>query len=541
MTARIPLFRSLRVKLVSLAIVVEALMLFLLVWNCMRLMEGYLTRQMEHRVEELQPLLNAGLAGPLLQEDLATLRDITQQFVAGEVRYLTLYGGTNQKLLSVGEGAQSGTPVAGDPWARHNEIVDGGYYLRMPILLGGQRVGRLEMALSTDYIAQALWTLRQQSLGIAFTEVLLSVMVLGMLGYMLTRHLRDLTQAARRIAEGDFSSHVEVSARDEVGEAATAFNLMSNHIEASQSSLRASESRVRQLNEELEQRVKRRTEELSEANLRLEQSIEQLQLAQRQLVENEKMAALGGLVAGVAHEINTPLGIGVTAASHLRMTVEKFAQTWRADGAVGENGNKILHNMEESARIILSNLERASGLIRSFKQVAVDQSSDQIRRFGLKDYLQEVLQSLHPKFKGTAHTVALECPADLTITSHPGALSQILTNLVLNSLIHGFDGVARGEVRIVAARDGDHIDMHYQDNGKGMSASSVTHVFEPFFTTRRGQGGSGLGMHIVYNLVTQTLRGQIDCHSAPGAGVDFRIRFPVNRESFVAVRAAVVP
>ncbi|NOY70668.1 MAG: AAA family ATPase [Deltaproteobacteria bacterium] len=283
---------------------------------------------------------------------------------------------------------------------------------------------------------------------------------------------------------------------------------------------KVSEEKIRRLNEELENRVKERTAEL-------ERSLKNLIDAQKKLVEAEKMASLGGLVAGIAHEVNTPVGVSVTAASFLQEKTVEMANIDPKDPGFPGFFEKYMKAAVDSSSLILANLKRAADLVRSFKQVAVDQTAGQQRRFDLKGYLDEVLLSMHPKFKHTRHAVTVDCPEGIEINSYPGAIAQIITNLVMNSLIHGFDGVDKGEIHICAENVSDNIRLIYRDNGRGMEADVAGRVFEPFFTTRRSGGGTGLGMHIVFNQVTQTLGGSIECKSVPGQGVEFTILIPV--------------
>ena len=289
------------------------------------------------------------------------------------------------------------------------------------------------------------------------------------------------------------------------------------------------EASLRELNEELEQRVEARTIELQEANLALQESLEILRKAQEQLVQSEKMAALGGLVAGVAHEINTPVGVGVTAASYLHRRTLDLKQLY-------ENGNMkrseltgYLKTAIESTEMILGNLQRAADQVKGFKQVAVDQTSDEKRYFKLKPYLEGVLFSLHPKLKRTKHTITINCPENLEFESYPGAFSQILTNLVINSLIHGFEHQERGQIILdVSSDESEILQLHYRDNGCGMTEKVRTKIFEPFFTTKRTHGGTGLGLHIVFNVITQRLNGNIICKSSPNQGTSFLITIPLQ-------------
>jgi signal transduction histidine kinase len=263
----------------------------------------------------------------------------------------------------------------------------------------------------------------------------------------------------------------------------------------------------------LEQKVTERTREL-------EQSREQL-------VESEKMAALGGLVAGVAHEINTPVGNGVTAASSLNTSTKKIAESYRSGELTSEEYEEYLETALEGTEIILRNLTYAAELIKSFKMVAIDQSSEAKRDFNLGEYIKEVLLSLQPQLKNTKVKIGVECHKDIFLSSYPGAFSQIITNLVLNSLMHAYDKGSEGNIRIQCSMDANFMTFHYTDDGKGIGPESINKIFDPFFTTNRQAGGTGLGMHILYNLVTQKLKGTINCQSSLGKGVCFKIRVPV--------------
>ncbi len=279
------------------------------------------------------------------------------------------------------------------------------------------------------------------------------------------------------------------------------------------------EQEIRKWTEELEKRVAERTAQL-------EQSLINLKNAQEQLVQSEKMAALGGLVAGVAHEINTPVGVSVTAISFMDEKNEALLKKFEAGSLTVAEMEKYLKEISEATKMVYKNLMRAAELIQSFKQVAVDQSSETKRKFNFKQYIDEVLLSLRPKLKKTSHDVTVQCPPDLEVVSFPGAFSQIISNLVMNSLIHGFKHIEKGKIHIDVIPQGDKICLRYLDNGRGMDEKTLKQIYDPFFTTERAHGGTGLGMHIVYNLVTKTLEGRIRCRSAPDQGLVVEITFP---------------
>ncbi|MBF0138965.1 MAG: HAMP domain-containing histidine kinase [Magnetococcales bacterium] len=275
-----------------------------------------------------------------------------------------------------------------------------------------------------------------------------------------------------------------------------------------------------------------RQDELQASNEALQRTLTMVKETQAQLVESEKMASLGNLVAGIAHEINTPVGSGVTAASYLRQESQRCAAQFASGTLRKSDLDHYFQDVVDSTQMILQNLNRAAELVRSFKQVAVDRSHEQQRLFNLHECIQQTLVSLRPHLKKTHHTVTVRCPEVLEVNSFPGAFSQILSNFIINSLMHGFRDIADGEIIVQAEIQEEDILFRYSDNGHGMEEQDRQRIFEPFFTTARGRGGSGLGMHIVYNLVTQTLQGTIQCTSSPGRGTLHEIRFPSGLELY---------
>ena len=316
-------------------------------------------------------------------------------------------------------------------------------------------------------------------------------------------------------------SYGKVTARDAEGRA-----LWMSGVSRDISELMEQEEALQRANVELEHRVEGRTLDLRQANDHLRRTLDDLRQAQKQLVESEKMAALGVLVAGVAHEINTPLGIGVTASSHLQGETRRLRELLESGAMKRSDLDSYLGVATESSELILRNLRRADHLVKSFKQVAVDQSTEERRRVDLAAYLDEILTSLQPRLRKTRHRVEIDCASSIQIDTFPGALYQVITNLVMNSLAHGFEDREAGLIRIAVRVDGGDVCIAYSDDGRGMNDEVRRRIFEPFFTTKRGQGGSGLGMHILFNLVTRLLAGTVKCDSAPGQGVRFEIRFP---------------
>lgn len=286
------------------------------------------------------------------------------------------------------------------------------------------------------------------------------------------------------------------------------------------------EIEMRKLNEQLEARVHERTRELKNANVKLQDTIKHLQHAQEQLVQSEKMASLGRLVSGVAHEINTPVGVGVTTASYLEEEALKFKQTYENERMRRVDLEHFINLVSESSELLHSNLVRASELTRSFKEVAVDQTIDDKRSFDLCAYIEEILISLNPKLRNTRHHINLYCDKKIEINSYPSAFSQIITNFFMNSLIHGFDKFYPGLIEVHIIEEEGWLKIVYEDNGKGILKSHLSKIYEPFFTTNRSGGNSGLGLHIVYNLVTQKLKGKIHCETRINDFTRFIVEIP---------------
>ncbi|HQD56859.1 MAG TPA: sensor histidine kinase [Candidatus Competibacteraceae bacterium] len=252
----------------------------------------------------------------------------------------------------------------------------------------------------------------------------------------------------------------------------------------------------------------------------LNTKVQELEDTRHELVQNEKMASLGRMVAGFAHEINTPIGIAVGAASHMSMAVKEIGTQLQAEEVREEDLTANLDAIHTAADLTLSNLQRAARLVQSFKRTSADQASEQARCFTVAEMVDDVLNSLGNIFKHTAIRFAVDCPPDLVIYGKPGVYAQILTNLLLNSHIHAFaEGSEPGIIRIwVRQLLEKWLWLIFEDDGRGMDETTRQRVFEPFFSTRRQHGGTGLGLYICHNLVTNELKGTIDCQSHLGQG-----------------------
>jgi signal transduction histidine kinase len=343
------------------------------------------------------------------------------------------------------------------------------------------------------------------SVAVIFLGIIITAGVLIALSIRLP--LRQIMTAMHAITSGDFNRKVQgIGASDEVGEMARAVEVFRENAIA-----------------------KRKTEdELRAAKEKAENALHELNNAQQNLIDAERLAALGGLVAGVAHEVNNPIGISLTVASSFARRTEAFEDELRSGNGLRRSQlDEFVRTSRDAAQQLVGNLHRAGELIQSFKQVAVDRSHAERRTFNLSEATDQIIASLRPALKKASIALSVEAPENLVIDGYPGAYGQILTNLFLNAATHAFPEGRSGNITITAKpRGSDDVEIIFADDGAGMTADVQRQAFDPFFTTRRNEGGTGLGLHIVYNLVTQQLGGRMMLDSKPGQGTTFRIIMP---------------
>jgi len=373
--------------------------------------------------------------------------------------------------------------------------------------------------------AEAFADLYQLQLKILYTTLALicvAFIIALLVGHTITQPIEKLRRITQKIMDGNYAVSVPIKGDREIMALAETFNEMAKR-------LQAAFDEVYQHRDHLEEQVAIRTEELVKAKEHAENAFGLLQQTQENLIQAEKMAALGGLVAGIAHEINTPVGITLSSATFLQAETQKVFGLYQ-EGELDNDGlNHYFETAQQSAQLMSINCQRAAALIQSFKQVAVDQTSDEQREFDLNAYLAEVILSLRPAIKKLNVAVHLNCPENLIIQGYPGAISQIVTNFVMNSLAHAYDAqqTQQGIIMItVHKRTNGEIELIYNDDGKGISKEIQSKVFDPFFTTKRSNGGSGLGLHLVYNLIHQTLKGTLQMSSTENLGTTFTLVFP---------------
>jgi signal transduction histidine kinase len=354
---------------------------------------------------------------------------------------------------------------------------------------------------------QTLADISRQVLSIAviFLGIIITAGVLIALSIRLP--LQQIMTAMRAITSGDYDRKVQgTGASDEVGAMARAVEVFRENAIA-----------------------KRTTEdELRTSKEKAEGALLELNTAQQNLIDAERLAALGGLVAGVAHEVNNPIGISLTVASSFSRRAEMFEAELKSASPLRRSQlEEFVRTSRDAAQQLVANLHRAGELIQSFKQVAVDRSHVERRQFSLSEATDQIIASLRPVLKKAPITLSVDVPEGLLIDGYPGSYGQILTNLFLNAANHAFADGRAGAISISARPRGhDDIEIIFADNGAGMTSDVRRQAFDPFFTTRRNEGGTGLGLHIVYNLVTQQLGGRMMLDSRPGQGTTFRIIMP---------------
>lgn len=334
--------------------------------------------------------------------------------------------------------------------------------------------------------------------------------------------LELLGRAADEIASGNLDKRIDMARDDDIGILANRFDKMTEALQ--------------QVQGHLEDMVKERTDalqlandDLKNVNEALNDTIHLLEKTQEQLIQSEKLAGLGTLVAGIAHEINTPVGVAVTACSYKAQLDKEVREQYQQNQLTRKTMEEYLQKSDEAVQMVMRNLERASSLIQSFKQVAVDQSVEISRTIVMRSYLDEIFLTLKPKLMQSKLTIHIDCSEDLKIHTYPSAIFQIMTNFVMNTLLHAYDHSEDGWVKVSVHEDSSHWHLIFEDDGKGISTEIKSRIFDPFFTTKRNSGGTGLGLHIVYNIVTLQLGGEIACESQLNQGTRFILKVPHSK------------
>ena len=401
-------------------------------------------------------------------------------------------------------------------------------YETRPILWDGEKIGQVTIQMSSHFVEQNFLKNLLKGAAAIFLQLIISFVLLLMLFQRrMMRPLNQLQHNVDDLGKGNLDSEIQIIRHDELGKLAQGVDSMR---------LRLGESMKMQANHSatLEQRVSERTTALNVSNQELRDTLETLKNAQLEIQRSDRLAALGALVAGVAHELNTPIGNSVTVASTLQALSVDFKSALE-HGITRSALLKYIDNNSQASDMLLRNLHNAAELIGSFKRVAVDRTSAQRRKFNLDEVIKETVLTMGASIRKKSCEVKIDIAPDIQMDSYPGPLGQVMTNLINNALLHGFDQRDQGQIKIQAQLlEGSlptSLELIISDDGVGISNANLGRIFDPFFTTKLGQGGSGLGLNIAYNLITDVLGGQIQVDSAVGEGSRFLIQLPLSAPS----------
>ncbi len=399
-----------------------------------------------------------------------------------------------------------------------------------PILLDDAVVGYVYLRGSNNEVRLFMWRAIAIAAAVFVVTLLLCWLTTLKLRHRVIQPLEYIVDIASQVArDKNYTLRIPESRLDEFNDLGQSLNIMLERVQHQIARQQRAEKEASQLNLELEQQVTQRTKALRESNQELLATLEQLHQYQGQLVESEKMASLGDMVAGIAHEVNTPIGLSVTASTLLQDKLAVMQEKFQQKRISTNEFARFLDDCDENLSIIYRNLNRAAELVTSFKQVAVDQSSEIDRTIEIHSFMRDVLTSVKPRrLDLEKFPIHVHCAEGLSVITKPGPLNQILINLIVNSMVHGFDGRDSGTIDISFELIDDDLEITYRDDGNGVPFDIRKKIFDPFVTTKRGAGGSGLGLHLVYNLVTQVLGGNIHFFSEQQHGVEFIVRFPVR-------------
>jgi len=434
--------------------------------------------------------------------------------------------------------------------AQMGQLPETGYVQKsLPIILnnGGAdvQVGTLQVSVSLENLYKDLYGtvifILMFQLAKTFT---MSAFILIIFHYLVTRHLIVMAEFCRRTSAENLDE-ILVLDRKTLGES-DEIALMTEALNATKSNLKAlldttkdsvqmkleisKQEEKDQIQKTYRQEIETKNAKLAYSNSELEATIATLKSTRNQLISAEKMAALGGMVQGVAHELNTPIGLSITATSHIKDDAIRLCAKLADNSMKKSDLQEYLVNTENLSNSICVSLDKAANLIRSFKLVSVEQHDELKQQFNVHSNLADILYSINPTVKVKNIKVINDIPKEIDICSYPGVFYQIYTNLINNALLHAFEGLDGGEIRISASFKGGSLALLFKDNGLGMTEEVLNKVFDPFFTTKRARGGTGLGMNIIYNLVNDKLLGSIKVTSQQGEGTAFNLTIPTLQQ-----------
>jgi len=522
-------FSSLRFKASAVAFLSFSALFLLVIFNTQKLLEVIALENIHSNVRQTSETMNLAIAPYTSQEGLETLNDYIKELISGGesgIVYLAIVDETGHVVIKTKTAPeQLPEPTSEDDFLL-NEVI----HIEQPTLLYGNQIGMLRFGMTWKQLHEGIQSLNREIITLLSVGFLLIISLIFYLALRIINRLSALIASSREIGEGHYQVRVPSRGNDELSKLATHFNKMAQAIEDRIVDIESSRKRVEELNISLEDRVRERTTELATA-------LEDLKKTQNELIQSEKLAGLGSIVAAVAHELNTPIGNALTVATSFAEKTREFEQDV-SRGLKRSTLNNFTENVYSATDLLERNLSKASELILSFKHVAIDQTSSKRRYFDLGVTLHEVIATLRPTFKKTGHRLLEDFEEGIEMDSYPGPIGQIVTNLINNSILHGFADMTEGTMNLSCSRETkDWVKLVFADNGEGISNENIKQVFDPFFTTQLGQGGSGLGLNIVHNMVTGLLGGSIVVESEVGQGAVFIIMLPTVAPEAVAETA----
>lgn len=400
-----------------------------------------------------------------------------------------------------------------------------GYYIPYVSEIQGQGWKIVVYQSLSDYILPTLLIL--------MVMMVVFVLLIIFVNWMNYRSLNSITEdlnllevQAIEISVGNYDFKPIKSKYVEIETLSQSFKILIDNIRIRENDIETQNQRILSLNESLERQVKDRTYQLENTNNELSDAYKNLKEAQNLIVQNEKLGALGQMISGMAHEMNTPIGNAYTASTFIRGISKDLSVKVHSNTVKRVEFLEIVDEIENGSDIIYRNLQIASDLIANFKQISADHQTMECRQFNLYEILKNIVVTFGIDLRNANVKIEFLCDEDLVMFSYPGAVVHVVSNLIRNALVHGFEGIGEGHIRIEVFEFSDTISVMIQDDGVGMSEQVQSQIYDPFFTTKRAKGGTGLGLNIVHNMITNVLQGSITCNSTPGKGTQFNVRFP---------------
>ena len=520
--------RKLSLKVTAGVLVILSMVLFSLGYFTISGLRQQMTDNLQLQGEQLSAFLIKTSLAPIKNYRFFFLREYALKLEEfPQVAYCNIFDRDGESLVDLDSTFQEG------PAKKAKVESDNILVIKQDIVEDDYYYGHVEIGLYLDEVQKQI---RDKSLrlagGLFAILIIVAVLLRWFLNKILVSPVIALSESTRKLTTGDFSGTDPSKRQDEIGQLINNFNTMNQHLKTSFEEIESKnqaiqskndelskiDSELRDLNKHLEEKVESRTQ-------KLKQSLSDLSEAQNKLVEVEKMASLGRLVSGVAHEINTPIGVCITALSHANDEARLIKKQFESGTLTKGDLEKYILIQLDSNLMLRDNLDRAASLVKSFKLASIEDTPIAPDEFRLGKVIDYVIEKYRDEYSNIEINVT--CDPELTLVSYFDVYAKIIENILLNSFQHGYEHDQPGSVSLVVSIKDNRLLLEYDDNGKGMTEEALHNIFEPFYTTKRGSGGTGLGMHIVYNMVTQKLKGDIRCTSTLNNGIHIIITVPL--------------